>query len=53
VELPLRPRPVGAAVGAHDLSRLEHLLEAAQVIAQLLLWLLPEQGRNERTERAG
>src|SRR4029453_11536053 len=52
LEQPGGASPLGAALGADYLARLQHLLEPAQVVADLLLGLLPEQLGHDLAERA-
>src|SRR5918998_5892363 len=34
--------PAGSAIRAHDLSRLNHLFEPAEVVVEVLAWIFPE-----------
>src|SRR5829696_854847 len=52
LEQPARAGALGAALGADHLAGLQHLLEPAQVVADLLLGLLPEQLGHDLAERA-
>ena len=52
-QLPTSPRPFWAALGAHHLTGLDHLLEPAQIVADLLVRRLTEKLGHGVPELAG